>query len=333
LFHSFRKISLFAGLMAAVISLSQKEAAAQAPNLPFGSNAANASSWLGGAHAGYNWQQGAMLYGFETDLQATHLRSSMIGGLTAPAPGDFAATRASIDLYGTFRGRLGVTTGQWLFYGTAGAAYGNVDLSSAFSAFGLPTISQTTEPKIGWVAGVGVEYLLKPNLMLSVGYQYVDLGRLSISSSTTGFGGALTVGQAASVHAQFQTVMLGLSWRFAPGSGSPWAGGYAGGQAGGAWGNSANAMYTSSFNPIFISDARLKRDVTLLTRRSDGLGIYRYRYLWSDAVYVGVMAQEVAALHPDAVVRDPLFGYLSVNYARLGLRLMILPDRETSLPL
>jgi hypothetical protein len=30
-------------------------------------------------------------------------------------------------------------------------------------------------------------------------------------------------------------------------------------------------------------------------------GICRYRYLWSDAVYVGVMAQEVGALAPEAV--------------------------------
>jgi hypothetical protein len=63
-----------------------------------------------------------------------------------------------------------------------------------------------------------------------------------------------------------------------------------------------------------ISDARLKRDITLVGRRDDGLGIYRYKYLWSDTVYVGVMAQ-VALIHPDAVVRDPLNGYLGVDYA------------------
>jgi outer membrane immunogenic protein len=334
LFHSLRTISLFACLM---ISLSHEVAAGVAlPPAVFGSNAANASSWLGGAHAGYNWQQGSMVFGFETDLQGTHLNSSMIGGLTniSPIPGDFAATSASIDYYGTSRGRLGVTTGQWLFYGTAGVAYGNVDLSSTFRTFGTQTFSETSEPRIGWVGGVGAEYLLKPNLMLSLDYQYVDLGRISIASSATGLGGALTVSQTATVHAQFQAVMLGLSWRFAPaGSSSPWAGGYAGGQAGGVWGNPASAVYTSALNPFLISDVRLKRNVTLLTRRSDGLGIYSFKYLWSDAVYVGVMAQEVAVLRPDAVARDPLFGFLSVDYSRLGLRPMILPDRETSMPL
>jgi outer membrane immunogenic protein len=314
--------------MAAVLGLLGQPAAAGkfvVPNPVFGSNAANASSWVAGAHAGYNWQQGSMVYGFETDFQGTNLNSSMAGKLINTSPGDFATTTGSIDYYGTFRGRLGVTTGQWLFYGTAGAAYANVDLTSAFSVSGLQTSTQTSEPKIGWVAGVGVEYLLRPNLMLNLGYQYLDLGRTSISSSTVGFSGALTVGQIASIHSQFQTVTLGLSWRFAPaGSGSPWAGGYAGGQAGGAWGNSANAMYRSIVDPTLFSDIRLKRDVTLLTRRSDGLGIYRFRYLWSETVYVGVMAQEVALLHPAAVVRDDLTGYMAVNYTRLGLQPIVL---------
>jgi hypothetical protein len=74
------------------------------------------------------------------------------------------------------------------------------------------------------------------------------------------------------------------------------------------------------------SDARLKRDIVLVGRLDDGLGLYRYRYLWSDTVYVGVMAQEVALIHPDAVVRGSLDGYLRVNYSRLGLTLMTLPE-------
>ncbi len=51
--------------------------------------------------------------------------------------------------------------------------------------------------------------------------------------------------------------------------------------------------------------------------------------IWRDTVYVGVMAQEVALLRPDAVVRDALDDYLRVDYSRLGLRLMTLPQWET----
>jgi hypothetical protein len=62
----------------------------------------------------------------------------------------------------------------------------------------------------------------------------------------------------------------------------------------------------------------LKRDITRVGRFSNGLDLYRYRYLWSDTPYVGVMAQEVAPLDPEVVVRSA-DGYLRVNYARLGL--------------
>jgi len=174
LIYRLRTISLSACFMAAILAVSCKEAAAgffvPPANPAFGSNAANASSWLAGAHAGYNWQQGAAVFGFETDLQATHLNSTMSGGLThnppiVPLPAsDFASTTALMEYYGTVRGRLGWTAGQWMFFGTAGAAYGNVDLSSTFSTLGLQTFSQTSEPRIGWVAGAGFDYHVNANV-------------------------------------------------------------------------------------------------------------------------------------------------------------------------
>jgi hypothetical protein len=83
------------------------------------------------------------------------------------------------------------------------------------------------------------------------------------------------------------------------------------------------------------SDIRLKRDIVLLRRLQNRLGLYRYRYLSSDTVYVGVMAQEVERIVPDAVVSGQ-DGYLRVDYARLGMRLLtwdewMLAERERSL--
>ncbi len=56
----------------------------------------------------------------------------------------------------------------------------------------------------------------------------------------------------------------------------------------------------------------------LLGRLDNGLGYYRFAYNGSEKAYVGVMAQEVRAVRPDAVTvgRD---GYLRVSYERLGL--------------
>jgi Protein of unknown function (DUF3300) len=66
------------------------------------------------------------------------------------------------------------------------------------------------------------------------------------------------------------------------------------------------------------SDIRLKHDITLIGRLDNGLGFYRFIYNGSDKAYVGVMAQEVQRVEPDAVVlgRD---GYLRVFYDKLGL--------------
>ncbi|MBV1705264.1 MAG: hypothetical protein KGQ28_10710 [Hyphomicrobiales bacterium] len=71
---------------------------------------------------------------------------------------------------------------------------------------------------------------------------------------------------------------------------------------------------------VVCSDARLKRDVVLLGRDRNGVGLYRFRYLWSDTTYVGVIAQEVRRVVPAAVTRGA-DGYLRVDYRRLGLRL------------
>jgi hypothetical protein len=70
-----------------------------------------------------------------------------------------------------------------------------------------------------------------------------------------------------------------------------------------------------------MSDVRLKEDITPLMRLESGIGLYRYRYKWSDELYVGVMAQELAKIVPSAVLRDQ-DGYLRVDYTQLGFSLM-----------
>ena len=67
------------------------------------------------------------------------------------------------------------------------------------------------------------------------------------------------------------------------------------------------------------SDVALKHDVALLGTLDNGLGFYRFAYHGSDRAYVGVMAQEVEAVRPDAVVRGR-DGYLRVRYDKLGLK-------------
>ena len=66
------------------------------------------------------------------------------------------------------------------------------------------------------------------------------------------------------------------------------------------------------------SDIALKHDIVLLGHLSSGLGYYRFSYLGSQKAYVGVMAQEVQTVMPEAVTRGS-DGYLRVHYEKLGL--------------
>jgi Protein of unknown function (DUF3300) len=67
------------------------------------------------------------------------------------------------------------------------------------------------------------------------------------------------------------------------------------------------------------SDIRLKHDIALLGRLDNGLGVYRFSYNGSNKAYVGVIAQEVAHIRPDAAVVGT-DGYLRVRYEKLGLK-------------
>src|SRR5262249_19615085 len=69
------------------------------------------------------------------------------------------------------------------------------------------------------------------------------------------------------------------------------------------------------------SDVALKHNINLLERLDNGLGLYSFSYNGSDDVFVGVMAQEVQRVMPDAVVRGS-DGYLRVLYQKLGLQLL-----------
>jgi hypothetical protein len=66
------------------------------------------------------------------------------------------------------------------------------------------------------------------------------------------------------------------------------------------------------------SDIALKHDVVLLGHLDNGLGFYRFSYNGSDKAYVGVIAQEVQAVLPQAVARGR-DGYLRVFYDRLAV--------------
>jgi hypothetical protein len=79
------------------------------------------------------------------------------------------------------------------------------------------------------------------------------------------------------------------------------------------------AMAANSTTPP--SDSRVKAGVVKLGTHPAGFGLYRFRYLWSETEYVGVIAQEVRELMPEAVVCGE-DGILRVDYGALGFEMV-----------
>ena len=90
-------------------------------------------------------------------------------------------------------------------------------------------------------------------------------------------------------------------------------GGGGGGSGGGGW-----------------SDRRLKRNIVRVGESACGLPLYRFQYIWGGPEFVGVMAQDLIALRPDALILDDS-GYFRVDYDKLGFPMRTLEDYEVRL--
>lgn len=89
------------------------------------------------------------------------------------------------------------------------------------------------------------------------------------------------------------------------------SGGAGGGGLGGLGSLLSLAGLVGSFFP---SDRALKENIKLVGKLNDGQKIYVYNYKGDPTPHIGLIAQEVAEIRPEAVRREPN-GYLSVDYA------------------
>jgi outer membrane immunogenic protein len=125
-------------------------------------NPTKPSGLTGGIQGGYLWQNGRFVFGGEADLQLSD------------ADNTFAPWKFSNPWFGTLRGRAGVAVNNFLIYGTAGFALGELTAETV----GLATESHTN---VGWTVGAGVEMGLPGNWTAKAEYLYVDLASRSFS--------------------------------------------------------------------------------------------------------------------------------------------------------
>jgi hypothetical protein len=70
----------------------------------------------------------------------------------------------------------------------------------------------------------------------------------------------------------------------------------------------------STLLPAILSDRRMKYDVVQIGQLYDGLRVYRFKYVGDDTVHIGLMAQEVEKVYPDAVTH--VDGVKFVDYGK-----------------
>ncbi len=128
------------------------------------------TGFLVGGTLGYNLQTGSWVWGLEADIAW----SNMDDTVTA-APGRWTT---ELPWFGTARGRIGYAGwGSMMPYFTAGAAFASVENSNV--------VGSVSETRVGWTAGVGLEYMMWSNWSVKFEYLYADLGSSDGPAATT----------------------------------------------------------------------------------------------------------------------------------------------------
>jgi len=83
---------------------------------------------------------------------------------------------------------------------------------------------------------------------------------------------------------------------------------------------------------IRSSDRRLKQHVEQVGALPNGLPLYSFQYIWGGPTFVGVMAQDVQRVMPDAVTTGP-DGFYRVDYGMLGTRMVTLAQWRERYPI
>ena len=165
---------------------------------PVGDGHYGARGGMLGGSLGYNWQQGAWVWGVEGDFSWADIKgSSAVCGPTTVTPHPCGT---KLDALGTFRGRVGYAAGNWLLYATGGLAVGDVKGWDALTpAFG-------SDWRAGWTVGAGVETAIAPNWTAKLEYLYIDLGSAQVFN--------IVPGVPESVGLTSNILRAGINYRF-----------------------------------------------------------------------------------------------------------------------
>lgn len=128
-----------------------------------------ADGGVSGVSAGYQYQLGAFIFGFEEDV----LNSSLNVTTASPFFPTLDRYTTKIKNLSVFKARLGYAMSSWLFYLSGGYTSAKIQLSLIDITSNI--VAQATNWFNGWNAGLGAEYRFTNHLSVGLDYQYLRL--------------------------------------------------------------------------------------------------------------------------------------------------------------
>ncbi len=152
---------------------------------PGGLGLNDAWGFAGGLQLGYNYQINQVVVGAEADWSLANIGDTA-GGV-----------EATINNFGTIRGRVGIAADRFMPYITGGYAFANTEVRAAGGS--------DTAFHNGWVVGAGVEYAWTNNITTKLEGLYADF-------DNENYGGTLPPGTRAG--AEVFLIRTGLNFKF-----------------------------------------------------------------------------------------------------------------------
>jgi outer membrane immunogenic protein len=172
-------------------------------NVPEGCH--DATGGVAGGQVGYRWQTGALVAGLEgqgnwADLRGSNL-SNALAGFT---------NQSKIDAFGLFTGQFGYAWNNALLYFKTGLAVTSNKYQGLTTATGV-AFDSASETRVGYSAGVGLEYGFTPNWSVAVEYDHFFMFNSANSLTADGAG---AISRVDSVQQDVDLVTARLNYRF-----------------------------------------------------------------------------------------------------------------------
>jgi outer membrane immunogenic protein len=160
------------------------------------------TGFIGGAHAGYNYQfPSNFVIGLEGDIDYTSLNKDY-------SFNDLAGTalHATVESQwqASIRARVGYAFDRFLPYLTGGVAFGDQKYDVRGTLAGVPIVFSNSNTRTGWTVGGGLEYAVTDNWLVRGEVRYTDFG--TDSSNVAGLRGRVKFNEVSTT--------LGVSYKF-----------------------------------------------------------------------------------------------------------------------